>query len=304
MPSRLSGLAKGVEWPPLGVVVDEITLKLDRRAIFVGVDGYPYWDTEQDSDIPKRFRILQAEGELVLQSAGIDHLSEKQRRQSYGLIAEAWALGMQDDHERALRMIHEAGRLTARRLTTSARRWLIYVALAGLLLAAGLLWVAWVLFRIPHDTAYSAVLLGVIGAAFSLLSRYNRLAVDAGAGRAAHYWETAARLVVGGTAGFMAQLAIHADFALSALRANEWGILFAFMVAGSSERLMPSLLRAAEETTNAKRQGAAPDFLDCKPAPTKPAEDECSEQEEGSDQKSKETSAVEPKAPDAKPPSA
>lgn len=288
-PSRLSGLERGVVWSPIGVTVENVILKLERRAVFLGSDGYPYWDTETDDDIPKGFAILQAEGTLVLESSGIDHLSDQQRKQCWGLIAEAWALGLQDHYESALRMIHVAGHLTAQRLTTSARRWLIQASLVGLLFGAAALWLVWERWKVPHDTAYSAILLGVIGAAFSLLSRYNALAVDAGAGRGAHYWETIARLVVGGAAGFVAQLAVHADLALTVLKGSEWGILFAFFVAGSSERLVPSLLRSTEgDAVNARRQGASPNLLDpgnLRRAPDGEGDDNaesksCSEEEE------------------------
>lgn len=253
--TQISTMRAGQLWEPLGVVVAQIVVRLSRAAVFLDKEGYPYWDTEADKDIPPRFAILQAEATLVLERVGVAHLKLHQQKQAWNLIAEAWSLGLQGHHNEALGMIEKAGRLTAQRLTTSARCWLIQAALVGLLLAGGALWLAWHLGA-AHDSAYSSITLGVVGAGFSLLSRFNKLAVDAGAGRAAHYWETAARLVVGGVAGYVAQLAAHANLALGELKDSTWGLLFAFLLAGSSERLVPSLLRSNEAEPDANENDA------------------------------------------------
>jgi hypothetical protein len=126
-----------------------------------------------------------------------------------------------------------------------------------------------------------AVIGGTVGAGFSLLVRVGKLRIDPAAGKWAHYGEVLYRLTIGAGAGFVIivgwQAELFATFLKSppvapsipflgdvAMRASGvmfledfWKMLIMAVAAGSSERLVPSLLEKFSSQTVAEGQEQA-----------------------------------------------
>jgi hypothetical protein len=90
---------------------------------------------------------------------------------------------------------------------------------------------------------------GTLGAFVSVLLRSANLGTDVFAGSRVHYVDGAMRVVVGAAAGLIFTLAIKADLLLGLVNRSENRLAvlaIVALVAGASERLLPSLIRQLE----------------------------------------------------------
>ena len=91
---------------------------------------------------------------------------------------------------------------------------------------------------------------GAIGSFMSLLTRSAEIKVAAGAGRTIHYVESISRITAGLVGALLVALAIKANLLLGAM-ATAGGLpllLLVCIVAGASERLVPSLIARVESS--------------------------------------------------------
>ncbi len=96
---------------------------------------------------------------------------------------------------------------------------------------------------------------GAIGALLSVMSRSNRLIMDANAGKALHQLEGLSRIGAGLIGALLVALSIKAGIILggASFSGNPQALLLAFcIVAGTSERLVPSLIASLEKTATPK----------------------------------------------------
>lgn len=95
-----------------------------------------------------------------------------------------------------------------------------------------------------------AMLFSAIGAQFSILLRLNTMAVDPSAGRRAHYTEGFVRVLMGILSGLIIAVAVKAEIAFGFINSlNEgdpWIVCILCVLAGASERFVPSFLQHME----------------------------------------------------------
>lgn len=95
-------------------------------------------------------------------------------------------------------------------------------------------------------------LIGAGGALISVISRGNQLNLDANAGKSIHQTEGAARIIVGIAGASLAALALKGGLLLSGVvfSGSQLAVLLTLsIVAGASERLVPSLVSKVEDIT-------------------------------------------------------
>lgn len=96
---------------------------------------------------------------------------------------------------------------------------------------------------------------GAVGALLSVMSRSNRLIMDANAGKVLHQLEGLSRIGAGLIGALLVALSIKAGiiFGGTSFMGNPLALLLAFcIVAGASERLVPSLIATFEKTATPK----------------------------------------------------
>jgi hypothetical protein len=101
--------------------------------------------------------------------------------------------------------------------------------------------------------------MGALGALISVLLRSDKLEIDVSAGPPVHYFEGAVRILLGMTAGLLFSLAVKSDVLLSAINRSEKALtilLVIALIAGASERLLPSLIKQLEGTLVRETEGA------------------------------------------------
>ncbi len=93
-------------------------------------------------------------------------------------------------------------------------------------------------------------LIGSIGAIISIISRGDKINLDANAGKAIHLTEGIARIIVGIAGASLVALAYEGGILFSGLKfqGNQFAVLLTLaIVAGTSERLVPSLISKVED---------------------------------------------------------
>jgi hypothetical protein len=93
--------------------------------------------------------------------------------------------------------------------------------------------------------------MGALGALISVLLRSDQIRIDVSAGARVHYFEGVMRVLVGATGGLLFALAIKANIFLGAINRSEKSVtilLVISIIAGASERLLPSLIKQIEGT--------------------------------------------------------
>lgn len=102
---------------------------------------------------------------------------------------------------------------------------------------------------------------GSLGALLSVLTRSREIRMDSAAGPLVHYLEGSARVVVGMAGAFLVVLAIKANLVLGiAANAEVYGtslLAVLCVVAGASERLVPSLIRYVEDSVTPTKASKA-----------------------------------------------
>jgi hypothetical protein len=96
---------------------------------------------------------------------------------------------------------------------------------------------------------------GALGAMISIIRRSNKLNINLSSGRTIHYIEGTTRILVGMIGALLLFLLIKADIFLGILSTSSYSFSFLLsicMAAGGSERLVPSLIKQAEEILTLK----------------------------------------------------
>ena len=189
-----------------------------------------------------------------LETLSITQLSKTQREPFARLLGEAMARilggGEEKEAEEALDKAHS---YLDTRGGENARRWylegVLFVSLAALAAAA-------ILFLVRSTTANATwlnsleimigTMMGSVGALLSITSRSEMIHLEAVAGPEIHRFEGAIRVLVGMVGGFVVAVAIKADLLLGVFHSLTHpflGLIAACIVAGSSERLVPGLIR-------------------------------------------------------------
>ena len=189
-----------------------------------------------------------------LETLSITQLSKTQREPFARLLGEAMAriLGGGEEKE-AEEVLDKANSYLDARGSENARRWYlegVFFASFVALTAAAILF--WVRTKTSNATWLNSVeiiigaMMGSVGALLSITSRSETIHLEAVAGPDIHRFEGAIRVLVGMVGGFVAAVAIKADLLLGVFHSLTHpflGLIAACIVAGSSERLVPGLIR-------------------------------------------------------------
>lgn len=189
-----------------------------------------------------------------LETLAITQLLPSQRELLARLLGEAMAriLGDTRNKDGAQEVLSEAREYLNARGTENARKWYLigsgtmcggFLAIAGFLLfmrvkvASG----AWQQFI----EILASATLASLGAMISIASRTEKINVEPVAGQRIHAFEGAVRVIVGVIGASFVAISIKADILLGifhSLSQPFLALIVACMVAGASERLIPSLI--------------------------------------------------------------
>jgi hypothetical protein len=189
-----------------------------------------------------------------VQAYPVSHLSQDQLSTFRQLVAEALARLLKDNKPAAANeALDTAVRWVQARNREIARWWYLCASLVTSGVFAIALLVLWLL-RAPVSgyvgrTAFEVILgggAGAVGALLFILARSKSIRFDPSAAKRIHRFEGIARVLVGGIGAVLAALAVEGGVVFapfSAPTASHLGALLAVcMVAGASERLVPSFI--------------------------------------------------------------
>lgn len=161
--------------------------------------------------------------------------AEKNDSEEVKVVAMASRLAMIDDHKQRLRV--------AEAKVTGLREELARIDLRSTVFAS----------LETFQIVVLTLLGGALGSAFSLLTRLGKIGVDPASGKWAHYTEVAFRITVGMLAAAVIVIAMKANLVLGFATSDSsdshvWMLLILAIAAGSSERMVPSVLRQVESS--------------------------------------------------------
>ncbi|MBF0550436.1 MAG: hypothetical protein HQK60_07865 [Deltaproteobacteria bacterium] len=249
------------QWP--GLDIKHLVISTDSFIVWVDPELDVDWATNDsfDKDGPKdeaaHHQILNRAASI--ECIPIEHISETVRLSFKRMLGEGIARSLEHDYENAKKMLDSAEAFIQARNGELARSWYLSGSFrtAGLAIIAGL--VLWLIrdYAVPFlgQTLFDLMIASVAGATGALLSVIMRMGdatLDSAAGRNMHLLESASRIVAGMISAIVVASAIKADLIFpifSKLSCPQVAIVLAGLVAGSSERLAPSIIRKIESKT-------------------------------------------------------
>jgi hypothetical protein len=256
-PGEHYALKKGDLDPQLNKIIEEVVLNTNEFIVYVADDCSVQWRTTDDhtpsdhcGEVLNQVSLLEAQSKFITDK----HILCSIRCQ----IAEGLARCFSgQDREYSLAIFREIeAQLRARNKETSWKWYFesAYFVTLACIVSFGLLW----LFRdaakyVVGVTAYEVVLgslCGAIGALLSVTVRGNRLVLDANAGKAIHQLEGLSRVGAGLIGALFVSLGIKSGLIMGGANfsGNKLSLLLVFcIIAGASERLVPSLVESFEK---------------------------------------------------------
>lgn len=222
--------------------------------VYLDDDFYVEWSfTRKHGNSPAGFDTI-ANKIGHLETLSITQLSRPQREPFARLLAEAMARTLGDrDEKEAEAVLENAEAYLKARGTENARRW--YLQGAGTVFLVAIL-IAVVLLVVRNnltDPGWIGVLeigvgtaLGSLGALISIASRAESIHLEPVAGPQIHRFEGMVRVLAGMAGAFFVALAIKSDLLFGEFKSLSHpflALLIACIVAGSSERLVPGLIK-------------------------------------------------------------
>jgi hypothetical protein len=276
--TRKKELPEPVEPEPIedfsGYKEGDVFPKLKKKIHFLFVNGGDYIVFLDEQLILHRYYnsvyagggLPEGYGEIVVRHANLEAtstllLKELQLEVFRKLLGESIARVIEDrDSKNARRMLRNAEVFLKARSRERAIFWYLSAAMiaTALLLAGGLR--AWayresVAAALGFSEGVVDLLLGAavgsFGALLSVLLRSKDLCIDFSAGRFVHFFEGTLRMLVGAAAGFVFALAIKSNVLVGSVNNSEKSLpimLLICIIAGASERLLPSLIKQLEGT--------------------------------------------------------
>ena len=248
--------------PELNKTIEEIVLSTNDFIVYVDSEQAVQWRTTDHHKMPEYC------GEVLNMVAALEAKSQfisapQALRVVRRRIGEGLARCLDGyPHENSLAALREVELELKIRNKEISWKWYFLSAmkLTAILVACfAILWLSRDYARACVGAAAFEVILGTIcgalGALLSVMSRSNRLIMDANAGKALHQLEGLSRIGAGLIGALLVALAIKAGIILGGTRfsGNPLALLFAFcIVAGTSERLVPSLIANFERNVTPK----------------------------------------------------
>lgn len=250
---------------PWGNLQSRTTLliqEIERRFIVIVDDNYHvYWETTDEYDDQghkdrKAWNDFLNNAALV-EAVPFNHFSKDIRLNFARLIGEAHVRALEHDYLNAKKMLEEAANYVNRRNQEQSRDW--YLSASGVTAIAvvfigSLIWLYRTQIIATLGYSFTSLLMagvfGAMGAIFSIILRMGKSNLDSSSGRRIHYLEGVSRIAVGSISGIVSIMAIKSGFIVPAfLKApnSNWSIMLFALIAGISERLIPSIISRFEK---------------------------------------------------------
>lgn len=266
-----SDFKEGVTFPPLNKKIHILILSEHDYIVFLDKNLSVHWYYNsiyaENGFAADYGAIVSREANLEATSALLLKKKEPQLEVFRKLLGESIARLLDDRWSKekkkpnnARMMLDKAELFLRERSRERARIWYLSATLSAamlMLLGGLLLWInrQKVLTLLSVEESFIEVMLGAamgsLGALISVLLRSDDLKIDVSAGARVHYFEGAMRVLVGATAGLVFALSIKSNILLGAINKSERTItilLVITIIAGVSERLLPSLIKQLEGT--------------------------------------------------------
>lgn len=254
-------------WAPLPI---KVLIMADKGyVVFLDENDELDWQTHEwlDGKFDETEELAKAYNEVLnrgaeLNSLPVEHLSLEQRKNFRIMIGEGFARLFDLDPKCALEIMDIAGRYAEARNQEIARGWQLRATglVAGIFSAVGFLgWLARDYLRTwLGQTAFILSIgacAGALGALFSILARIGTIPLDPSAGKSLHQLEGAARVVAGAVGALIAQLAVHLSLIFGVFKSSgNAALIFVALIAGASERLVPTIIKRSEEEASPKKK--------------------------------------------------
>lgn len=228
--------------------------------VYIDTDGYVEWTMNRNDMLgPAAGPYLNQIG--WLEAIDTTHLEKKQTESYQRMIGEGVARLFQKNLSAAEAAFDLADKWITARNNEVARRWYLrgagivaLIPLVAVCIMAACIGTWWVKFTPVGYTILMGTAVGGLGAWLSVIQRSRRTELDVAAGPLLHHLEGAFRIIAGTLGAFLVALAIQADLinGLKELLKGLPGIMLVCMVAGTSERLVPSLIEQIESRALAR----------------------------------------------------
>jgi hypothetical protein len=262
-PFDFSILKEGEDEPLLGKKIDSLISSDEDYIVFLDDDCFVWWDMNENV-------LLDDQGVgltrvAVLESIQVgDYLTRPQIETFRRLVGEAVARLFENNEKAASLSFEKAEDWIRARNREHSRLW--YLSGATLVAIPMTIAVGWLILQRADFRPYlgSSVFnvaigaaIGAVGAWLSVVQRARRTDLDVSAGRTLHYIEGSTRVLVGVVGAFLLALGTEARLLLSYVQeTNAFATLLVFcVVAGFSERLIPSFVEGLEATSGHRPLG-------------------------------------------------
>ncbi|MBI5791873.1 MAG: hypothetical protein HZA63_10395 [Rhodocyclales bacterium] len=274
--ANMKELSEGDVDPSLGKTVKFLVLQTEQFIVYLDSNLDIQWSHSDELKTDQDFGLVL--NRVAYLEAKARFINEREVLQSIKrLIAEGIARYLEYSSVKMADQIHDLADAQIGELNVKTSWSWYFDAAYGLTLACLALWgVVWLSrdFITPYlgRTGLEVVLgglIGSVGAMISVISRGNKLSLDANAGKTIHVTEGIARIVVGIAGALLVALAYKGGILLAGVKffgSNLAVLLSLSIVAGASERLVPSLIAKVESSVTAmqgppskKRKGFSDD---------------------------------------------
>jgi hypothetical protein len=254
-PFDFSTLKAGDTEPSLGMPIHCLVARDRDFIVFLDKEHHVHWHANDSTRIAQHGTALSRVS--WLEAIPVQHLSECQRITFRRLVAEGVARLFEQNEKVALQALDKAEEWIRARNQETARVWYLEAAVCITLpfLIAMLALVFWGegLSRYLTPSVFEVIVggcAGAIGAFLSVLQRTRTTPLDLSAGRLLHRIEGGVSVLTGMFGAALFAVGIKANLVLGNLEPQYlFSTLLVFcMVAGLSERLVPSFVQRVEAT--------------------------------------------------------
>lgn len=253
-------------WRPL--TINRLIMATTEFVVYLGTDGRLGWQTMSSLDTVigtlDRGEVGAVHNRCAeVNSMPIEHLTDAQRENFRMMMGEGFARLFSLDPKNALQMMNAAGAYASARNQEIARGWQLKataLSAGGFFLIGCIAWALRIWLRPKLGEMAFILLLGVcagaVGALFSVLTRLGTNSLDPSAGERLHSLEGGARVVAGAIGAIFAQLAVQLSLILGVLKGFGLpALMFIALVAGASERLVPTIIKRTENDAASPGKG-------------------------------------------------
>lgn len=253
-----SSFQEGDLEPTLGKQIKFLIYHARSFIVYIDNEDFVEWATTEEIKPSEEGLgpVLNSVGYLEARSMSL--LDPKHVLPFRRLLGESLARAfVERKSDNALAILDLADKYMTARSNERARTWYLSAAAISTTLVTIAIAIIWLrrgsMTIMLGQNGFQAVLgaaVGSLGALLSIITRSNKISMDASAGWKVHYLESAARIVVGIFGALLVALAIKANLVLpSSSAANSLPLIMLIcIIAGASERLVPNLIKHIEST--------------------------------------------------------